>query len=145
MDLDDDLVARLVQEAALEYYSPEQISQQMGVPPATVTRLLSLPGVQARVANVRRTLIEEGSRFSTLARRLADDTLPQIALIVNDPEASAADKLKAFDLMVRFSGLAPKEDKTPQGVTINLTAILDQAAQRAAPFIDLTALPPKEH
>jgi hypothetical protein len=132
--LTEDQMARLVREAALAYYSPDELAVQLGLEPAVVRRLMNHPDVAPTVAKLKRELTESGERFVLAAKQAATELLPEILAIAVDENQSTPDRLKAMEQIAKWSGLSkPEDDKGPVQIVINGVDNL-RALRESAPW-----------
>lgn len=140
--LTDDQLAALTREAALEYYTPEQLAVQLGLDPQVIARILNRPDVAPTVARIRRELTESGERFVLAAKQAATEALPEVLAIALDHTQSTADRLKAVESLAKWSGLARTEDDKGQiSITIHGVDSIQKLRQDApwAPRADIDA------
>lgn len=138
--LSPETLHRVIQEAALGFYAPEEIARLLGVEQDLVTRALNHPSVRAEIDKAQRVLVEEGTKFRLWAKQLAEQVLMDVAKVATDPAATTADKLKAADLLIRSAGFMPKE-AAGAAVQVNLTLApkIEEARSRAEPYLTLVA------
>ena len=126
-----DLLPRLVKEAALDYFPPEEIARQLGLDPSAIHRILAHPEVSAAVARTRRELTESGERFVLAAKQAATELIPEVLSIALNPEEDTSDRLNAAKFLSQWSGFAQPES-AQNSISIQITGVDDILALRQA-------------
>ena len=129
--LPDDLLPRLVKEAALDYFPPEEIARQLGLDPGAIHRMLAHPEVAAAVARTRRELTESGERFVLTAKQAATELIPEVLSIALNPAEDTSDRLNAAKFLSQWSGFA-QPDSAQNSVSIHISGVDDLLAMRRA-------------
>lgn len=118
--LTEDQVAHVVREAALAYYTPEELALQLGLDPPFMRRILARPEIARAVAARKRELTESGDRFVLTAKQAATESVQEVLTIALDATQSTGDRLKAIECLAKWSGLArTDEDKGQINIVIH--------------------------
>lgn len=126
-----DVLPRLIKEAALAFYSPEEIARQLGIDPGAIHRILNHPDVAAAIASTRRELTESGERFVLAAKQAATELVPEMLAIALSPEEDTSDRLSAAKFLAQWSGFAQPES-AQNSITIQINGVDDLHTLRQA-------------
>jgi len=115
---DDNPVARLAYEVALQYFSEDDLCLRFHMDPETLAALKRNREFQRAVAAFRREIDEAGTEFRIKARKLASETLPVLGAIAVDPMSEPSDRIAAIKELARYAGYAKNEVDIRQTVSI---------------------------
>jgi hypothetical protein len=120
-------VADLAFEAALGYFSEEELLTKFELTPEKLRAVQVMPEFRKAVTAYRREIDEDGTEFKLKARKLASELLPELAVIAADDTASHADRISAIREMCRLAGYGKENEPNVSGnmafqVNINLGA-----------------------
>lgn len=126
-DFDPASLYALIRELALRYHPLEDLAVFFHMPLETLKQIAATPGVAARVLALSKEMDRTGERFELTSRKIAGEAM-QLALEiargenVSDLPVTASDRLRAAELLVKWSGLGKNE---APAVQVNIQTNLD--------------------
>ena len=110
----------LAYEVALAYYPPNDLATYYRLAPATLEAICEMPEFQRRVMEHRRKIDEDGAKTKLAARKMVAESLPEIAAMVYDEQASFADRLAAYRVLTGIAGVQKPEGDEGEKFQINI-------------------------
>jgi len=105
---------------------------QIGVSRAYYDQLMKDPLFQQQVKRLRREIEENGISFQMKSHIAAEDSLPVLYRIVNDPDTPPAAAIKGMEMLVRWANLEPKANVATQGAQFALNINLNPVSAGGA-------------
>lgn len=92
-------------EAALGYYTPEELQLKYDLSPERYRAIAATPVFSRAKNTFRRQIDEEGQQFRVKARKMAAECLDVLFQIAGDPREATSDRISAVQALCRYAGM----------------------------------------
>jgi hypothetical protein len=100
------------------------ICRTYGLDPDQVSRMNADASFSQRLLQAKQSVEDDGRAFKARCRSVVHATIPRLRQLIENPDTPAAAAISAFNSLVKFSGLEPREDApVVGGAQLSLTII----------------------